>query len=169
MVCKLPHARIIGLVLGMTVATTGIAAAQDTTQAQPSDTSEVQNPPGYRGMERDTTMVPPSATTGRDSLTRVEDRATGTHDDSTWQDTTGGQQNPAGYRGMERPTGGDTSSAADTGSTADSSAAAADTSAGDTTAVGQTTPRKSKKPEARPPTAGGDTTGQGGAADTTAD
>jgi hypothetical protein len=125
-------------------------------------------------MERDTALVPPSATRGRDTVTGAEDRATGTYDDSTWQDTAQGQQNPPGYRGMERPVGEDTSSAAgDTSATGtattDTSVAdtsAVDTTAGDTTAVGQTTPRKSKKPEARPPTAGGDTTGQSGGADT---
>jgi hypothetical protein len=35
--------------------TTDTSAVRDTT-----DTSGVQNPPGYRGMERDTTMVPPT-------------------------------------------------------------------------------------------------------------
>lgn len=82
------------------------AAARDTTD------NSVTNPPGYRGMERDTTMFPdsagPPATPGQ-----VEDAATGTYHDSTWQDTTGAEQNPAGYRGMERVSG-------DSGSTADS-------------------------------------------------
>jgi hypothetical protein len=54
MVLKSAHGRIFGLVLGLAVATAATAAAQDT--------SAVQNPPGYRGMERDTTLVPPSAT-----------------------------------------------------------------------------------------------------------
>jgi hypothetical protein len=83
------------------------SAVRDTT-----DTSAVQNPPGYRGMERDTTMFPAEA---GDSATpgQAEDRATGTYDDSTWQDTTGAEQNPAGYRGMERVSG-DSAGAHDT-------------------------------------------------------
>jgi hypothetical protein len=75
------------------------SAAADTADTSATDTSGVQNPAGYRGMERDTTMFPdsggPPAEAGQ-----VEDQATGTYDDSTWQDTTGAEQNPAGYRGM---------------------------------------------------------------------
>jgi hypothetical protein len=101
------------------------SATRDTTDTtSATDTSGVQNPPGYRGMERDTTMFPdsggPPAGPGA-----VEDQATGTYDDSTWQDTTGAEQNPAGYRGMGRM--GDTT-AADT------------TAGGDTTTVGDTEP-----------------------------
>ncbi len=59
MLRKSAHGRIFGLVLGLAAATAATAAAQDT--------SAVKNPPGYTGMERDTTMVPPSATA--DSLT----------------------------------------------------------------------------------------------------
>jgi hypothetical protein len=90
-----------------TTAETDTSAVSDTT-----DTSAVQNPPGYRGMERDTTMFPEE---GGDSATagQVEDRATGTYDDSTWQDTTGAEQNPAGYRGMGRVSG-DSTGAHDT-------------------------------------------------------
>jgi hypothetical protein len=55
---KSAHGRIFGLVIGFAAATAATAAAQDT--------SAVKNPPGYSGMERDTTLVPPSATT--DSL-----------------------------------------------------------------------------------------------------
>jgi len=43
-------------------------AAATAATAMAQDTSAVKNPPGYSGMERDTTMVPPSATTS-DSLT----------------------------------------------------------------------------------------------------
>ncbi len=96
------------------VDTTGVDTAGADTSAvrDTTDTSAVQNPPGYRGMERDTTMFPAE---GGDSATagQVEDRATGTYDDSTWQDTTGAEQNPAGYRGMERVSG-DSAGAHDT-------------------------------------------------------
>jgi hypothetical protein len=117
--------RALALIAGLLVAGTGSALAQDTagtgnatidttapaggaldtagvdTTRDTTDTSGVTNPPGYSGMERDTTMFPdsggPPAAPGR-----VEDAATGTYDDSTWQDTTGAAQNPAGYRGMGR-------------------------------------------------------------------
>ncbi|HXE58977.1 MAG TPA: hypothetical protein VNK43_13335 [Gemmatimonadales bacterium] len=65
---------------------------------------EAENPPGYRGMERDTTMMPPG---GRADTTQgVYD----TLDYRRQRDTTGvsgqqgQQQNPPGYRGMERDT-----------------------------------------------------------------
>jgi hypothetical protein len=53
-----------------------------------------QNPPGYRGMERDTTLFPPD--TGRPPA----DADTA---DTSATDTSG-VQNPPGYRGMERDT-----------------------------------------------------------------
>jgi hypothetical protein len=76
-------------------------------------TSAVQNPPGYRGMERDTTMFPPQDdTTSADATSRTSQRS---RQDSLGE---GADQNPPGYRGMERPAGldsaaqgGDTSSA----------------------------------------------------------
>jgi hypothetical protein len=147
-----PGNRALALIVGLLTATTVPALAQDTTEVggapmdsvapqtgaidtagvdsavadtsdtSATDTSGVQNPPGYRGMERDTTMFPdsggPPAEAGQ-----VEDQATGTYDDSAWQDTTGAAQNPAGYRGMERP---------------------ADSAAGgvDSTTVGDTEPRE---------------------------
>lgn len=92
---------------GVDTSTTPDTAATDTT-----DTSGVQNPPGYRGMERDTTMFPDSGGPPADAGA-VEDRATGTYDDSTWQDTTGADQNPAGYRGTGRLEG-DSAGASDT-------------------------------------------------------
>ena len=84
--------RALALVAALTLGTAGAARAQDTTDtgrapmdtAQPgagaidtagtdtsaqrdtTDTSGVQNPPGYRGMERDTTMFPPKRS-GADS------------------------------------------------------------------------------------------------------
>ena len=174
MLYKLAHGRIFGLVIGLAAAASATAVAQDTTAQgaqDQNDTSQVQNPPGYSGMERDTTLVPPSATDDKTSPGHAEDRATGTYDDSAWQDTSEARQNPAGYRGMGRlkgdTTGGQDSAAGDTSASDTSASGAAaddttgsDTTSGDTTAVGQTAPRKSDKPEARPPTAAGDTTGQ---------
>lgn len=90
-----------------TAAMSDTSAVRDTT-----DTSAVQNPPGYRGMERDTTIFPPK---DQPSATpeQVEDRTTGTYEDSAWRDTTGAEQNPAGYRGMERPAGEDSAAGHD--------------------------------------------------------
>ena len=97
------------------------SAVNDTT-----DTSGVQNPPGYRGMERDTTMFPaeggPPATPEQ-----VEDQTTGTYEDSAWRDTSGAEQNPAGYRGMEQPVDGDSAAGHDT--THQSGAGVGDTTA----------------------------------------
>jgi hypothetical protein len=81
----LPGKRVLALVVGLAVAAVGSAYAQDTTEtgqatidtAAPTgaidttevdtsttrdttDTSGVQNPPGYSGMERDTTIFPDS-------------------------------------------------------------------------------------------------------------
>ncbi len=139
---KLPGKRALALVAGLTVAAAGAAVGQDTTETgraaidttapaggaldtagvdtsaarDTTDTSGVQNPPGYRGMERDTTVFPneggPPADAGQ-----VEDRTTGTYEDSAWRDTSGAAQNPAGYRGMERPAGADTSATSDTSAT----------------------------------------------------
>lgn len=139
---KLPGKRALALVAGLTVAAAGAAVGQDTTETgraaidttapaggaldtagvdtsaarDTTDTSGVQNPPGYRGMERDTTIFPneggPPADAGQ-----VEDQTTGTYEDSAWRDTSGAAQNPAGYRGMERPAGADTSATSDTSAT----------------------------------------------------
>lgn len=78
---KSAHGRIFGLVVGLAAMTAATAAAQDT--------SAVKNPPGYSGMERDTTLVPPSATADSlaDSLkdsTKWDSTAKhGKHTDST--------------------------------------------------------------------------------------
>ncbi len=84
--------RVLALVAALTLGPAGATRAQDTTDmgrapmdtTQPAagaidtagtdtsavrdtaDTSAVQNPPGYRGMERDTTMFPPKRS-GEDS------------------------------------------------------------------------------------------------------
>lgn len=60
------------------------AAARDTTS---SDTVGVQNPPGYRGMERDTTIAPPSQ---QPSDTFLQNQGVG------------GAQDTSGYTGAER-------------------------------------------------------------------
>jgi hypothetical protein len=70
------------------------AAARDTsTTTTASDTSGVQNPPGYRGMERDTTAVPPGA-------------ATAPVDTFLQRQGTGAPQDTMGYSGLERDTTG---------------------------------------------------------------
>lgn len=61
------------------------AAARDTTT---SDTLGGQNPPGYRGMERDTTIAPPSEQQPSDSF--LQKQGTGTPQDTS------------GYSGAER-------------------------------------------------------------------
>src|SRR4051794_19589407 len=75
------------------------AAARDTTST--SDTT--QNPPGYRGMERDTSIAPDSQQTPSDTFLQKQGQGT--------------PQDTAGYSGMERvdttgqanPSGQDTS------------------------------------------------------------
>jgi hypothetical protein len=86
------------------------SATRDTT-----DTSGVQNPPGYRGMERDTTIFPDSGTPSADTGA-VQDGATGSYNDST-SDTTSADTTSVGDTEpiRENPAGGDT-----TGQTPDS-------------------------------------------------
>jgi hypothetical protein len=125
-----PGRRVLALVAALALATAGSALAQDTTDmgrstidtTQPAggaidtagvdtaavrdttDTSNVQNPPGYRGMERDTTMFPPQ---GGDSASpgRIKGEATGTYEDSASRDTSDAGEND-GYR-AERPAAAD--------------------------------------------------------------
>ena len=67
---------------------------QDTTDRTTArDTGAVQNPPGYRGMERDTTAVPPGA-------------ATQPVDTFLQRQGTGAPQDTAGYGGLEKDTTG---------------------------------------------------------------
>ena len=82
-------------------------ATQQATSDSMSGDSAMQNPPGYRGMERPTIVYPPDSTAGDTSAGRFEESATGVYNNSTWQDTSAARQNPPGYRGMERPVGGD--------------------------------------------------------------
>jgi hypothetical protein len=77
------------------------AAARDTTT---SDTlgGQAQNPPGYRGMERDTTIAPPAEQQPSDTF--LQNQGVGTPQDTSGYsgaervDTTG-QANPAGAAG----------------------------------------------------------------------
>jgi hypothetical protein len=62
------------------------AAARDTTTEQDTLTGQNENPPGYRGMERDTTQVPEQTP----SDTFLQNQGQGTPQDT------------AGYSGMER-------------------------------------------------------------------
>ena len=73
-----------------TLACAGGMAREDDTAAAARDTSEVQNPPGYRGMERDTTAVPAdSQPTASDTF--LQEQGTGVPEDT------------AGYGGLEQP------------------------------------------------------------------
>jgi hypothetical protein len=79
-----------------------LAAARDTaidTLATEGDTT-AQNPPGYRGMERDTTLVPPAEQQPGDTFLQQQGQ--------------GQPQDTAGYGGLERAdtTGRDTTGAA---------------------------------------------------------
>ena len=83
-----------GLLVG-TLACAGTGLPKDEVGAAPADTSE-QNPPGYRGMEQDTTQVPTdSQPTPSDTF--LQEQGTGVPADT------------AGYSGLEHP---DTSGAA---------------------------------------------------------
>lgn len=64
------------------------AGASDTTSVRDTLGGETQNPPGYRGMERDTTMVPGNQRTPTDTFLERQG--------------TGAPQDTAGYSGMER-------------------------------------------------------------------
>jgi hypothetical protein len=65
---------------------------------------EVQNPPGYRGMERPVNVLPPDSAK---SDSGAAANATSRVNQMQRQDSISGreQQNPPGYRGMERPAG----------------------------------------------------------------
>src|SRR5215210_4866224 len=65
------------------------AAAKDTTTtAQDTLNAQTENPPGYRGMERDTTQVPPTGQTPSDTFLQNQGQGT--------------PQDTAGYSGIER-------------------------------------------------------------------
>ena len=84
----------VAMLVGTLSCAGGMAREDDTAAAQ--DTSETQNPPGYRGMEQDTTQVPTdSQPTPTDTF--LQEQGTGVPEDT------------AGYSGLEQP---DTSGAA---------------------------------------------------------
>jgi hypothetical protein len=172
-----------------TAAAQGDSAARDSPRWGRSANSDpqVQNPPGYRGMERPVNVFPPKD--GQDTSTAgaVEDRATGTYDDSAWNDTSAARQNPAGYRGMERAvgrTGADTMgteaeieqyrqrlgelgykvtkmSKSEKKAWKKANPRERDAAGSDTTLVGESSPRVPRDSTRRLPAARGDTTGQG--------
>src|SRR3954454_11971865 len=103
-----------------TDATDQAAPAKDTTTTTGRDTlnGQTENPPGYRGMERDTTQTPVGQTP---SDTFLQNQGTGTPQDT------------AGYSGMERDTTGQSNQQSQTDTTSmsgqdTSGAAGADTS-----------------------------------------
>jgi hypothetical protein len=97
----------VAMLFGSLACAGGMSREEETAAAQ--DTSEAQNPPGYRGMERDTTQVPTdSQPTASDTF--LQEQGTGVPEDT------------AGYGGLEHP---DTSGAA-----------AQDTSGADTSGAG---------------------------------
>ena len=84
------------LLLGSLACASGMAKPEDQAGAAPQDTSDTQNPPGYRGMEQDTTQTPTdSQPTASDTF--LQQQGTGVPEDT------------AGYSGLEHP---DTSGAA---------------------------------------------------------
>jgi hypothetical protein len=73
-----------------TLACAGNRAGGEEETAAARDTSDAQNPPGYRGMERDTTLLPPdSQATAVDTF--LQQQGTGVPEDT------------AGYSGLEHP------------------------------------------------------------------
>lgn len=66
------------------------AAARDTTSGRDTVGGQAENPPGYRGMERDTTMVPRTGQTPSDTFLQKQGQGT--------------PQDTSGYSGIERDT-----------------------------------------------------------------
>jgi len=66
------------------------AAAKDSTTTSRDTVGQTENPPGYRGMERDTTMVPPTGQTPSDTFLQKQGQGT--------------PQDTSGYSGIERDT-----------------------------------------------------------------
>lgn len=64
------------------------AAARDTTSTRDTLGGNTQNPPGYRGMERDTSVAPPHQQTPIDTFLQKQGQ--------------GSPQDTAGYSGIER-------------------------------------------------------------------
>ena len=77
------------VLVGALACASGMAKPEDQ-GAAPQDTSQAQNPPGYRGMEQDTTQVPTdSQPTPSDTF--LQEQGTGVPEDT------------AGYGGLEHP------------------------------------------------------------------
>ena len=82
------YATLAALVAGLACARNVERTDEETAAARDTTTDTLtQNPPGYRGMERDTTQVPPGQTP---SDTFLQEQGQGTPQDT------------AGYTGMER-------------------------------------------------------------------
>jgi hypothetical protein len=73
---------------GNKVRTDEAGAARDTTSTRDTLGGETQNPPGYRGMERDTTIAKPQEQTPTDTFLQRQG--------------TGAPQDTSGYSGIER-------------------------------------------------------------------
>ncbi|HEX6617428.1 MAG TPA: hypothetical protein VF046_14080 [Gemmatimonadales bacterium] len=108
----------------------GAAGVDTSAQGKPDsmwgykvDTNAAQNPPGYRGMERPSNVLPDSGIP--QDTEHVKGRVTGVYSDSSWNDSTGAEQNQ------------------------DTSGAAAQGNAPDTTKVGDTSTRKPHKASQR--------------------
>jgi hypothetical protein len=92
------YAAIVALLGGLACAgnkarttdTDQAAAARDTMSGRDTLAGQTENPPGYRGMERDTTMVPPTGQTASDTFLQKQGQGT--------------PQDTSGYSGIERDT-----------------------------------------------------------------
>src|SRR3954463_10712023 len=161
---------------GNTAKTDESAAAKDTTSTGRDTLSgQTENPPGYRGMERDTTQVPAGATQAP-------------VDTFLQKQGTGSPQDTAGYSGMERDTTGQgqRQSQADTSSMQNNGQSQADTSsmqnnptnsgvtdtsmtggAADTSGYNQSSGNQNSTNPSSSSTSGLDSTGQSKTGDTT--
>jgi hypothetical protein len=88
------------------------AAARDTTSGQRDTTGQTENPPGYSGMERDTTIAPNGQ---QPSDTFLQNQGTGQAQDTAGysgmeRDTSAQQANPSGGQDTSGMTGQDTTS-----------------------------------------------------------
>lgn len=110
------------------------AAARDTTTAQDTLNGQTENPPGYRGMERDTSQVPagqpsdtfiqnqgtgqPQDTSGYSGMERVDTTGQGAQTETTGFDTTGAVRDTSGAAGTDTTSWAPNSSGMDTTGTA---------------------------------------------------
>jgi hypothetical protein len=123
------------------------AAARDTTTSRRDTVSaQTENPPGYRGMERDTTMVPRTGQTPSDTF--LQRQGQGTPADT------------AGYSGIERDTTHRARAADSTGYGRDSTGASRSRDSSGTAAADSSRWKKSSS-------AGMDSTGMSRTGDTT--